>query len=258
MNAARLRVLIVDDEEPARRRLVELLRTTAPKAFITEAASGKQAILLLQSSEQDLVFLDVQMPEFTGMQLLDTVGSELMPLTIFVTAFDRHAIEAFEANALDYLLKPYSDERFEAALQRATIRLEELTLSQLGKRVLQVTSTDTAKKRFLERLAVKVDGGTRLIPAIEVESFEGAGVYVALHTKSREYLYRGTLSKLSEDLDPEKFIRVHRSTIVNIAAIVLLEPTSHGEFEATLLSGRHIQVSRTFRSDLEQRLQQAL
>jgi two-component system LytT family response regulator len=258
MKAAELRVLIVDDEEPARRRIVELLRATAPEASITEAASGRQALLLLQSSHQDLVFLDVQMPELSGVQVLGTVGSESMPLTIFVTAFDRHAIEAFEANALDYLVKPYSDERFEAALERAKTRLRELTLSRLGRHVLQVTSSETARKRYLERLAVKVDGGTRLIASLEVESFEAAGVYVTLHSKGREYLYRGTLNKLSEDLDPDKFVRVHRSTIVNIAAIVLLEPTSHGEFEASLRSGRHVQVSRTFRGDLEQRLQQVL
>jgi two-component system LytT family response regulator len=258
MNTAKLRVLIVDDEEPARRRLVELLRAAVPEAVITEAANGQQALVLVQSSPPDLVFLDVQMPELAGMQFLEAVGSEHMPLTIFVTAYDRHAIEAFEANALDYLLKPYSDERFEAALERARNRMDEATLSELGKRVLQATSTETKKKRYLERLAVRVDGGTRLIPSLEVESFEGAGVYVTLHTKGREYLYRGTLSRLSEGLNPETFIRVHRSTIVNIAAIVLLEPTSHGEFEATLRSGRHIQVSRTFRGDLEERLQQDL
>ena len=258
VKAPDIRILIVDDEEPARRRLRELLRAAMAEASLAEASNGRKAIEMIRVFEPDLVFLDVQLPELTGLQVIQEIGASRMPVTIFVTAYVKHAIDAFETNALDYLLKPYSDERFEAALERSRNRLHQVALSEFGERLLRVTSEQLPKARYLDRLAVKVDGGTRLIACAEIESMEGADVYVNLHTKRQEYLYRGTLNKLSEDLDPDQFIRVHRSTIVNIAAIVLLESTSHGDFEATLKSGRQVQVSRTFRRDLEERLQQVL
>ena len=258
MKAAELSILIVDDEEPARRRLRELLQTAVADASVAEASNGRQAIEMIRSLQPDLVFLDVQIPELNGMQVIREIGATRMPMTVFVTAYVKHAIEAFEANALDYLLKPYSDERFEAALRRTTDRLHQLALSQFGERLLQVSSGQISRAKHLDRFAVKVEGGTRLIASSEVESIEGAGVYVSLHTKRQEYLYRGTLNKLSEDLDPDQFVRVHRSAIINIKAIILLEPTSHGDFEATLESGRHVQVSRTFRKELEARLRQVL
>ena len=258
MKAASISILIVDDEEPARRRLRELLLATMPDASVAEASNGRQAIEMIHALLPDLVFLDVQMPELTGMQVIEEIGASRMPMTIFVTAYVKHAVAAFEANALDYLLKPYSDERFEAALERTRDRLHQVALSQFGERLLQVSSAQISKARHLDRLAVKTDGGTRLIACSEIESIEGAGVYVTLHTKRQEYLYRGTLNRLSEDLNPDKFVRVHRSAITNIDAIVILEPTSHGEFEVALKSGRHVQVSRTFRRNLEARLRQVL
>jgi two-component system LytT family response regulator len=251
-------ILIVDDEEPARRRIRELLRTAMADACVAEASNGRQAIDMIRGLQPDLVFLDVQMPELTGMQVIQEIGASRMPMTIFVTAYVKHALEAFEANALDYLLKPFSDERFDAALERSKGRLDQVALGQFGERLLRVTSTKISMTRYLDRLAVKVDGGTRLIACSEIESIEGADVYVSLHTKRQEFLYRGTLINLSENLNPDQFVRIHRSTIVNISAISLIEPTSHGDFEATLKSGRHVQISRSFRRNLEERLQQGL
>ncbi len=258
VKAPDIRILIVDDEEPARRRLRELLQAATANAFLDEASNGRKAIEMIHVFEPDLVFLDVQMPEFTGLQVIQEIGASRMPMTIFVTAYVKHAVDAFETNALDYLLKPYSDERFEAALERSMKRLHQVALSEFGERLLRVTSEPLQKARYLDRLAVKVDGGTRLIACSEIESIEGADVYVSIRTKGQEYIHRGTLNKLSGDLNPDQFVRVHRSTIVNIAAIVLLEPTSHGDFEATLKSGRQVQVSRTFRKDFEERLRQII
>ena len=255
---AALKILIVDDETPARKRLINLILEGLPSADVTEVSTGTQALEVIRCSRYDLIFLDVQMPGLTGIQIVQEIGAASMPLTIFVTAYDRHAIDAFEANALDYLLKPYSDERFEAALEGARNHLRRSELSNFGERRLQMTAGKTSRPHFLDLLAVKESNRTHLIPTSAIESIEGAGVYVTVHAHKKEYLYRGTLNQLTRDLNPDHFVRVHRSTIVNIAAIVLLEPTSHGEFEATLKGGRNVQISRTYRHHLEDKLQQKL
>lgn len=251
-------ILVVDDEKPARKRLLSLLRSAEPEAQIAEASNADQATKLILSTQIALIFLDIQMPSMGGLQLFRQVGHAHMPLTIFVTAYDRYAVEAFETSALDYLLKPYSDERFEAALARAKRRLHEADLSRVGQLVLQRGTNSDAPNRYLERLVVKDRGTICLIPVADVECFSGAGSYVLLHTARRELLYSGTLNQLSKVLDPNAFVRVHRSAIVNVSAIMVLQPTSHGEFEATLRSGRHIQISRTYRPEFERYLQQKL
>lgn len=252
------KILIVDDEEPARRRLAELIVGSNMNASISEASDGQSALHQMRSSLLDLVFLDIQMPVMNGIEVVHAMGVSQMPMTVFVTAFDKHAIQAFEANALDYLLKPYSDGRFTEALDRIRNRRHLESMSEFAERLLGALPIQQSAKRYLDKLAVRIEGGTRLIAANQIESIEGAGVYVTLHSKGHEYLYRRTLNQLATSLDPEVFVRVHRSTIVNVNTIVFLEATSHGDFEARLLSGRHIQVSRTFRKLLEERLQQPL
>jgi len=181
-----------------------------------------------------------------------------MPLTIFVTAYDQHAIRAFESNALDYLLKPFSDERLEAALARVKSRLDERNLRDLGRRMLQMVSKAPTQVRRWDRLVVKSAGTTRFLRVAEVDWIEAAGVYVNLHVAGKEFLYRASLTDLAEKLDPQRFIRVHRSAIVNIESIVHLEPISHGEFEAVLKDGSRSKISRTYRRQLEKRLGQSL
>ena len=254
-------VLVVDDEEPARQRLIELLRRDAQVTTIVEATDGIAAVEMIGNRRPDLVFLDVQMPELDGLGVIDAIGPNEMPLTIFVTAYDQHAIRAFEASALDYLLKPFSDERFEGALARAKTRLDERSLREFGQRIIKMasaSSTPLNKEPRWDRLVVKSGGSTRFIRVVDIDWIEAAGVYVNLHVAGRELLYRAALNELAEKLDPRRFVRVHRSAIVNLESILQLEPISHGEFDAVLKNGSRTRVSRTYRAQLEKRLGQPL
>jgi len=279
-------VLVVDDEAPARLRLVDLLRQQPAVGPILEAEDGIAAIAAIERRRPDLVFLDVQMPELDGLgaldRVVDAIGLEAMPLTVFVTAYDQHAVRAFEANALDYLLKPFSDERFEATMARVRSRLnersrlDEHSLHDFGQRLMRMISAGPTSltSRHLDRLVVKSGGATRFIRVADIDWIEAAGVYVNLHinfssvlgsaprpghhAEGKEILYRSSLAELAERLDPARFIRVHRSTIVNIDSILQLEPISHGEFDVVLKSGARTRISRSFRAQLEERLGQSL
>jgi two-component system LytT family response regulator len=257
-SAERIRVLVVDDEAPARLRLVDLLKKDPQVGTVLEAVNGKAAVEIIGREALDLVFLDVQMPELDGLQVVEAVGAAAMPLTVFVTAYDKHAIRAFEANALDYLLKPFSDERWEDTLARAKTRHNELKLGEFGRSVLRMLATRAQAGRYLDRLVVKGGGTTRFIPVVDIDWIEGAGVYVNLHVGGKELLYRSALNELAGRLDPLRFIRVHRSFIVNVDSILELQPISHGEFEIVLKDGHRSRVSRTYRTQLEKRFGQSL
>jgi two-component system, LytTR family, response regulator len=254
----RIRVLVVDDEVPARQRIIDLLRKDPQVGNVLEAVNGRAAVEIIGREALDLVFLDVQMPEMDGLQVIETIGAAAMPLTVFVTAYDKHAISAFEANALDYLLKPFSDERWEAALARAKTRHDELNVREFGRNVLGMLATRSEVGRYLDRLVVKGSGTTRFIRVADIDWIEGAGVYVNLHSGGKELLYRSALNELAGHLDPMRFVRVHRSSIVNIDSILELQPISHGEFELVLKDGHRSRVSRTYRFQLEKRLGQSL
>jgi two-component system LytT family response regulator len=236
-----IHVLVADDEQPARQRLIDLLRRDEQIDSVSEAADGQTAVSMIEHEKPDLLFLDVQMPELDGLAVIDAIGATEMPLTVFVTAYDQHAIRAFEANALDYLLKPFSDERFEATMLRVKTRLDERNMREFG-----------------QRLVVKSGGTTRFVRCIDIDWIEAAGVYVTLHVGGKELLYRAALNDLAEKLDPRRFVRVHRSALINIESVVQLEPISHGEFEAVLKNGSRTRVSRTYRGQLEKRLGQPL
>jgi len=250
-------VLVTDDEAPARQRIIDLLRRDSQVTSILEAKDGLSAVEIIQSREPDLVFLDVQMPELNGLEVIGGVGAERMPLTILVTAYDQHAIRAFEANALDYLLKPFSDERFEATMARVRARMDERGVREFGRRILRLVSSQMEDLR-LDRLVVKSGGSTRFVRVADIDWIEAAGVYANLHVGGKELLYRAALNDLAERLDPDRFVRVHRSAIVNIESIVQLEPISHGEFDVVLKDGSRSKVSRTYRRQLEKRLGQSL
>jgi two-component system LytT family response regulator len=251
-------ILVADDEIPARQRLIDLLKKDSQVRLVLEAADGQTAVGMIEHQAPDLVFLDVQMPELNGLEVIEAVGAAAMPLTIFVTAYDQHAIRAFEANALDYLLKPFSDERLEAALARAKVRLNERSVHEFGRNVLHMISARSPVDRRLDRLVVKSAGTTRFIRVVDIDWIEGAGVYVNLHVGGKEMLYRAALNDLADRLDPLRFIRVHRSAIVNIESILELQATSHGEFDVVLKDGHSSHVSRTYRGQLEMRLGQSL
>ncbi len=252
-----LRVLIIDDEALARHRLIDLLRASSRSVTITEARNGAEAIAAIEKETFDVAFLDVQMPEISGLDVIRAIGPDQMPQTIFVTAFDTHAVEAFETNALDYLLKPFSEERFNATLKKVEARIKDPKPLEFSQH-LSALAFGTEAPDYWDRVVVKVENTTRLVPVSDVDLFESAGVYVTLHVGGKEILHRAPMHALAERLDPKYFIRVNRSAIVNLESVLQLDPMSHGEFEAVLKHGVRTKVTRFYRANLEARLGQAL
>src|SRR6476619_1862586 len=194
-------VMVADDEVPARQRIIDLLRRNSQMAAILEASDGLSAVNIIQNRRPDLVFLDVQMPELNGLEVIAEVGAQRMPLTVFVMAYDEHAIRAFEANALDYLLKPFSDERFEVTMARAGMRMDERSVREFGRRILRMVSTAPARDLPLDRLVVKSGGSTRFVRVADIDWIEAAGVYANLHVGGTEVLYRHALHDLAANID---------------------------------------------------------
>ena len=182
-------VMVADDEAPARQRIIDLLGRDSQVAAILEASDGLSAVEIIQNRKPDLVFLDVQMPELNGLGVIAAVGAERMLLTVFVTAYDEHAIRAFEANALDYLLKPFSDQRFEATMARVSIRMDERSVRDFGQRILRMVSAELSGNLWLDRLVVKSGGSTRFVWVADIDWIEAAGVYANLHIGGKELLY---------------------------------------------------------------------
>jgi two-component system, LytTR family, response regulator len=235
---APIHALVVDDETLARRNLTVLLRRDPDVASVTECESGMQAVEEIRKSKPDLVFLDVQMPECGGFDVLELLGNEL-PTIIFVTAYDEYALRAFEAGALDYLLKPFDDARFSRALNRAKDRLAHYAPS---------------RPRPAERLVVKSRGQVVFLNVEDIDWIEAAGYYACVHVGSDTHIIRRTLLELERDLGEEKFIRIHRSIIVNLERIHGLELQEGGEYEVVLQSKVRLQLSRRYRKLLQQRM----
>lgn len=251
-------VLIVDDEQPARERLRELMHSDPDIVDVLEAENGLDAVEAILQKQPDIVFLDVQMPGLDGLGVIDTIGIERMPVTVFVTAFDQHAVRAFESAAIDYVLKPFGDERMEAALSRAKARLDDKQVREFGESVIKLLDSRRLDKPFLDRIVIRERDKTELIRVDSIDCIESAGVYVALHVGQERVIHRAALGELVGRLDPRRFVRVHRSAVVNIDSILHLEPTTHGEFDLVLRGGQRVHVSRTFRPLLEARLGQPL
>lgn len=249
-----IRVLVVDDEDAARLRLKDILNGDPDIREVSEAANGQEARRRIQDEKPDLVLLDIQMPGMNGFELITAIGPSRMPLTIFVTAYDDHAIQAFETNALDYILKPFSDERIQATLSRAKSRMRELRMGEFGQDLIRALKTVTQPRTYLDRLAIRSDGVTRFVNSAQVDWIEASGPYVTLHIGGKHLLHRVSLTALLDKLDPNRFLRIHRSTAVNIDSIVQLEPLSHGELELLIKHGGRVKVSRTHRTALEDRL----
>jgi two-component system LytT family response regulator len=236
---APIQALVVDDESLARRNVTVLLRRDPDIGSITECGSGLEAIEEIRKSKPDLVFLDVQMPECGGFDVLELLGSDLPPTIIFVTAYDEYALRAFEAGALDYLLKPFDDARFARALNRAKDKLAHYTSPQ---------------PRPAERLVVKSRGQLRFLNVADIDWIEAAGYYACLHVGGDTHIMRRTLLELERDLGDEKFIRIHRSIIVNLDRIHGLELEDGGEYEVVLKSKGRLRLSRRFRKRLQDRM----
>jgi two-component system LytT family response regulator len=259
-----LSVLVVDDEAPARRRISDLLAKDRGIDAILAAENGVAAIEMIQRHRPDIVFLDVQMPGVDGFGVIEAIGPEKMPLTVFVTAYDHFAIRAFEVDAIDYLLKPFSDRRYERTMQRVSERLQERHSGDsggsnpFGPELLKLVARRAKPGEMWDWIAVKSRDTTRLVMTEDIDWIEAAGVYVTVHSKDDSFLYRAGLATVADRLDPFRFVRIHRSHIVNVRSIASLERRSHGEFEVVLKSGIQLMMSRTYRSNVEAILGQPL
>ncbi|MGA2769767.1 MAG: LytTR family DNA-binding domain-containing protein [Bryobacteraceae bacterium] len=246
-----LTMLLVDDEPLAREGLRMLLSGDADVAAIYEAKDGSEAVRAIRDLRPDLVFLDVQMPEMDGFQVVREIGADHMPAIVFVTAHDEHAIQAFEINAIDYLLKPVSRERFTRALARAKSRLGSRPADETSRKIVSLLESLAAPPRYLKRLAVRSAGKTIFVEMKDVDWIEAAENYAQLHVGRSAHLVHVAMNTLEKSLDPEMFLRVHRSAIVNIARIRDLQPASHGEYMLTLTNGVRLQSSRTYNEKLK-------
>jgi two-component system LytT family response regulator len=236
---ALIRALVVDDESLARRNLTVLLRRDPDIQSVAECSSGLDAIDEIRKSKPDLVFLDVQMPECDGFDVLELLGSDLPPTIIFVTAYDEYALRAFEAGALDYLLKPFDDARFCRALNRAKEKLAHYL----------------PRARAVERLVVRSRGETLFVSVADIDWIEAAGYYACLHVGSETHILRRPLMELEKDLGDDKFFRVHRSILVNVERIHALELQANGEYEIVLKSRVRLRLSRRYRKQLKDRME---
>ena len=256
--------LVVDDEAPARRRISDLLAKDKDIATVLCAENGVAAIDMIQHKRPGIVFLDVQMPGIDGFGVMEAIGPENMPVTVFVTAYDRFAIRAFEVEALDYLLKPFSDRRYQRTMERVKERLRESVPADadgadaFGPELLKLIARRAKPGEIWDWLAVKARDTTRLLKTEEIDWIEAAGVYVTVHSKDDEFLYRAGLAAVADRLDPFRFVRIHRSHIVNVRSIASLERRSHGEFAVTLTTGTKLMMSRTYRGAVEAVLGQPL
>lgn len=257
----KIHVVVVDDEPAARVRLLELLERQPDFEVVGIAHNGEEAVKLLRTESTDLVFLDVQMPGLDGFGVLRQLPPQSLPLSIFVTAYDQYAIQAFEAHALDYLLKPFSDERFEAALMRARDHIRARTAGELSRRIallLEDSGGLAEGSGYLERIVIKSGGRVIFLEVGDIDWIEAAGVYVYLHVGPKAHLYRATVGRLEERLDPKSFVRVHRSTIINTGRILELKPRTHGDYGIILKDQTELTLSRGYRPQLEGWLRQPL
>jgi two-component system LytT family response regulator len=240
------RVLLVDDEPLAREGLRMLLTCDPEVSAVYEARNGQEAVEAIRTEQPDLVFLDIQMPEMDGFGVARTVGSERMPAVVFITAHDEYAIQAFEINAIDYLLKPITEARFEQALARAKSRLQSRPADESSRQILSLLETIALPRHSLKRLAVRSVGKTIFVDVADIDWMEAAENYVQIHAGRAEHLLHVTMTTLEKSLDPQVFLRIHRSVIVNVRRIKEMEPAFHGEYVITLQSGVRLQSGRLY------------
>jgi two-component system LytT family response regulator len=243
--------LIVDDEPLARQRIRKLLEAEPDMEVVGECSDGRKAVAVIQEQRPDLVFLDVQMPGLDGFGVLEALGIERMPGIIFVTAYDRYALRAFEVHALDYLLKPFDRQRFEKALERARAQINRSRTADVNKQLLALLEDVKTGRKYQERFVVKSSNRVLFVRVEEIDWIEAAGNYVRLHAGSETHLLRETMSALEGKLDPHKFLRIHRSTIVNIERIQELQPWFHGDYVVLLKDGTQLTLSRSYRQKFQ-------
>ena len=246
----KIRTLIADDEPLARERLRKLLEEEAELEVIGECSNGREAVTAIKKDQPDLVFLDVQMPELDGFGVLAKLAGEKLPAVIFVTAHDKFALQAFEVHALDYLLKPFDRQRFQKALRRALDHIKRDQAGELKERLSSLLGDLKSDAKYPARMAVKSSGRVIFLKIEDIDWIEAADNYVSLHIGAESHLHRETMSALEERLPPNKFLRISRSTIVNVDRIKELQPLFHGEYSVILRNGTRLTLSRSYRDKL--------
>jgi two-component system LytT family response regulator len=254
----RIRVLIADDEPLGRARIRMLLSEESWVDVVSETADAPSTVAAIEKHQPELVFLDIQMPGGSGFDVIETVGAGRMPFVIFVTAFDRYALRAFDVHALDYLLKPFDKSRFHDALARARERIEHRSDSDLERKLLALVNDLKPGPQPLERFVIKSGGRVFFLRARDIEWIEAAGNYVKLHVGPETHVFRETMNSIEAKLDPAIFFRIHRSHIVNIERVRELQPWFNGEYVVFLTSGARLTLSRGYREKLQDRIGRTL
>jgi two-component system LytT family response regulator len=270
-----LRVVVADDEPLARKRIRSLLARHADVEIVAEHANGPDTVAGVQAVRPDVLFLDVQMPGMTGVEVMRALGARAVPAVVFVTAYDAHAVQAFEHHALDYVLKPVDADRFERALARVRERLAERSATALTESVLRLLAqgagvaptpgasaaapaAPTTTSSYPSRILLRSTDRLSFVDVAALDWIEAEGDYVRLHAGKASHLHRSTLSALEAQLDPAEFVRIHRSTIVRLARIRELQPYFHGEYVVVLHDGTKVKLSRSYRDRLQAALGQPL
>jgi len=257
-----LRVIVVDDEPLARNGLADLVRRDPELLVVEECGNGVAAVEAIRRLTPDLVLLDVQMPELNGFEVLQQLDPDHLPAVVFVTAYDRFAVRAFDVHALDYLVKPFDDDRFSAAMERAKATVRGATLGELSRRLLgllgQVPAAPPAPERFLTRIVIRVAGHVFFVRVLDIDWIEAADYCVRLHVPGKTHVIRESMAGLENRLDPAHFFRIHRGAIVNLDRVKELQPYFKGEHIVVLHDGTRLKLSKSRRADLEARLGQSL
>jgi two-component system LytT family response regulator len=251
----KIRVLIVDDEPLAREGIRMRLAQEPDIEVIGECSNGRRAVTVIERDSPDLVFLDIQMPRLDGFGVIAAIGARRMPQVIFVTAYDEHALRAFEVHALDYLLKPIDGARFLEALARARSRIRG---NELQEQLHALLASIKFEEKYLTRLSIKTGGRILFLSAEEIDWIEAADNYVLVHAGSDSHLLHTTMNSLEERLDPGAFLRIHRSTIVNLQRIKEMHPMFHGEYRIILKDGTELASGRSYRGKLQRLLENSL
>ena len=246
----KLRAVIADDEPLARERIRSLLESEPDVEVVRECRDGLEAVAAIEEERPDLVFLDVQMPELDGFGVIERIGVENAPVVVFVTAFDEYALQAFEVNAVDYLMKPFDRERFRKALARARSQVQRDKGGDLNRKLLALIQELKVPHGYVERVVVKSSGRIFFLKTDEIDWIEAAGNYIRVFAGSESHLLRETMNSFEQKLDPNRFIRIHRSTIVRIDRIAELQPLFHGDYLVVLQGGKRLTLSRGYRERL--------
>lgn len=253
MSINKIRALIVDDEPLARERVKRFLRSESDIEVVGECADGPETIKAVGELKPDLVFLDIEIPELNGFEVLEEISvKQQLPAIIFITAFDRYALQAFDVHAVDYLLKPYNRERFRKALERARAQLLNKETAAVDERILSLLEHLKTEPKCLERLVIRSSGRVFFLRTNEIDWIEAEGNYLRLHVGKETHLIRETMSRLESKLDPDKFLRIHRSTLVNIERIKELHPLFSGDYTVILRDNTQLALSRTYHNRLQE------